>query len=707
MCSSDLLQRILNYCRPSKVTIPSDTQRNPTWVPIEFYSFMLWNNSDPDQTVPIENLKTFWAEIELKISETTDLRVDFLKDKSEMTQADFRYRNVLLLIREVQLGYHSFRTHSICLSHNDQYIEQKYKIGQDIIIRLNTETEEVIDVKAIETQGSLSKEKWKWSVTFPNCQPVPIDEFQCLRSEQDPLNPNIQIIKLYGAYTHTLRETLNYNPQMWQMKYLMSHKRLNYVAGTRRWGKTIHAAYLIMRRLYCNPSTRRHAMRHVKALYVAPTEDKFKSVLDYIDAASERLKLLKVIKYHKDERRLQLVDEHVNHNGKRFVETVSTCDFTSGRSFEPARGNGSDEVIIDEAWFTPEDVYLNILPIIENEGATLFCISTIDWESQKQWFYEQLIHCEQFNDPEWFAMRITIDDIDDSIISASSKERMKKALEDKPVRYYAELYATFPEIEAVFSPSNLFIIRNDEMYRQKQFVSTIIGYDPAKRSDYAGIVVAQIHKDPKFWHELTVIETHKLQWDYTTTQKNFLLDLKKKYSCIEWQYESAYKLKTEIIIDATVVGDVVAESFGTMIDHKLWYTGNSLRAEVDPKSGIWKASKKTIVNNTSILIDNKRLHAWNNLEDLLKEVSSFKKYQSASGNMKYEAEIGHDDLVNAMMLCSFYFWFICWHIYEISDNASKDNRYVAEEIDRRTNLYKPYSSRMEPVKAKSKSYSFI
>ena len=120
---------------------------------------MLWNNSDPDQTVPIENLKTFGAEIELKISETTDLRVDFLKDKSEMTQADFRYRNVLLLIREVQLGYHSFRTHSICLSHNDQYIEQKYKIGQDIVIRLNTETEEVIDVKAIETQGNLSKEK--------------------------------------------------------------------------------------------------------------------------------------------------------------------------------------------------------------------------------------------------------------------------------------------------------------------------------------------------------------------------------------------------------------------------------------------------------------------------------------------------------------------------------------------------------------------
>lgn len=75
--------------------------------------------------------------------------------------------------------------------------------------------------------------------------------------------------------------------------------------------------------------------------------------------------------------------------------TVATCDFASGKGYEPARGNGSDFIIIDEAGFIKEDVYLNILPIIENENAKLFAISTIDWNTPKNWFYEQLCHYEQ------------------------------------------------------------------------------------------------------------------------------------------------------------------------------------------------------------------------------------------------------------------------------------------------------------------------
>ena len=31
------------------------------------------------------------------------------------------------------------------------------------------------------------------------------------------------------------------------------------------------------------------------------------------------------------------------------------------------------------------------------------------------------------------------------------------------------------------------------------------------------------------------------------------------------------KWKVSVIIDATVVGDVVAESFGALIDYKVWY----------------------------------------------------------------------------------------------------------------------------------------
>ena len=80
--------------------------------------------------------------------------------------------------------------------------------------------------------------------------------------------------------------------------------------------------------------------------------------------------------------------------------TVATCDFASGKGYEPARGNGSDFIIIDEAGFIKEDVYFNILPIVENENAKLFAISTIDWNTPKNWFYELLCHYEQEGDAE-------------------------------------------------------------------------------------------------------------------------------------------------------------------------------------------------------------------------------------------------------------------------------------------------------------------
>jgi hypothetical protein len=77
-------------------------------------------------------------------------------------------------------------------------------------------------------------------------------------------------------------------------------------------------------------------------------------------------------------------------------------------------------------------------------------------------------------------MRVTIDDIDTNIIAETSKERMKKALKNNPQRFYAELYATFPSINSVFNTTHLFIVPNETMTPSE----IIIGYDPAKRSDF-------------------------------------------------------------------------------------------------------------------------------------------------------------------------------------------------------------------------------
>lgn len=233
-----------------------------------------------------------------------------------------------------------------------------------------------------------------------------------------------------------------------------------------------------MREGYRNPS-KRNSSRQVKSLYIAPKEEQYKSVLDYIDTASERIKLLKVFKWAKDEKRLRLVDESLTRGNQVVKTVVSTCDFASGKGYEPARGNGSDFIIIDEAGFIKEDVYLNILPILENEKSKLFAISTIDWNTPKNWFYELLCFYEQGEDEDGYSQRVTIDDIDENLMDIKSKERMKKALSGNMDRYYAELYATFPSINSVFSTQALFCMSRDLAPEE-----IVIGYDPAKRSDY-------------------------------------------------------------------------------------------------------------------------------------------------------------------------------------------------------------------------------
>ena len=65
---------------------------------------------------------------------------------------------------------------------------------------------------------------------------------------------------------------------------------------------------------------------------------------------------------------------------------------------------------------------------------------------------------------------------------------MKASLRDNPNRFYAELYATFPNISTVFDTSSFFVANS----KHEQPVGYVIGYDPAKRSDFAGIIVGEI-----------------------------------------------------------------------------------------------------------------------------------------------------------------------------------------------------------------------
>lgn len=638
--------------------------------------------------------KLSWADspmiwqVDIKLSDTNNISVNVENVIPELNAEEFRYSNIALLIKEVSDGFISFKEYSIVNNNgNWTYTQQKFKIGQDLII--NIKWQNILSVEAKQTAYDISKVDGIWSIFLDwkfICKSDDFNPIDTVENEDWTLT-----IKIYWAYTHILRNILWYNPQTWQYKYLMREKRLNVVAGCRRAWKTMHSSYKIFKRMYRNPSSSKHRHRQPKGLYIAPSEDKFKALLDYIEASSERIKVLKILKYNTKSKRLILSDEILDKNWKPLLSTVATFDFISAKWYEPWRWNGSDEIIIDEAGYVSEDVYLTLLPIIENEQADLYTISTIDWETPKHWFYELLMSYEQEWDIDWYAQRVTIDDIDEHIISNSSKERMKRALKNNLQRYYAELYATFPAINSVFGTTHFFIMPD----KNKEFEEIVIWYDPAKRSDYWWVIVWWIFNDQSE-KRMNFIEEYRLQWDYNPYQKDFLMNLKTRYI--------NQNIPVSLIMDATSAWDVVAEIMWNLVDYKVWYTWTSAKPEMD-KYGSRKYGKKNLVHMLQILIDTKKIQSFSSLTTLIEEMKNFKMIHSNNWNVKYEASVWHDDIVNASMLCWFYFWFILWQFSTIQYDTDIELRKVYDEFIRNDNLYKSYSQRTN-ISKKPKQYIF-
>lgn len=560
-----------------------------------------------------------------------------------------KYENIILLLKEVSDWYYDVRKHSIVDKQQGTLVQQEYVLGRDVYAEVDMKNRKVLKIEQWDTQYWAEKTDDWWIIIQPDGTRINTDTFSPYKTEQDW---DILKIWLYWAYTHVLREILKFKPITRQYKFLLWFKRLNFVAWCRRSGKTFLSAYIILRELWRMPNSIRHISRQVRSLYIAPSEDKFKEVIDYIRQSSERVRLLRLVEFNKKENRLSLLDEQTWRNQKTFL-TVATCDFSSAKWYEPGRWRAADMVIIDEAAFIPEDVWLNILPIIGNEKAKCFAISTIDWNTNRNWFYEQLVEAEKWLDDvehiELFGMRVTIDDIDDVLVDPTMKNTMKNSLKHNRPRYYAELYASLPEVGTVFDTDGFYMLNKDFTPGERSW-AFIIWYDPAKRTDVWAVVVwhYKIWTDGKQYCQM--IEEYELGWRYED-QKTALRNIKQKYQDM---YPGCPAI---VLIDATQAGDVVAELFGNIIDYRIWFTAHGKRPEVD-SYWAWKIPKKHLVHLTQALIENNTLKAWVGLKNLMEEIKNFKMIETPSGGIKYEAEVWHDDHVSAMMLISFYLWYI-------------------------------------------------
>jgi len=604
------------------------------------------------------------------------------KPANELSNTEFRYNNIMLLIKEAKDWYFDCRTHSLALKNKRNVYElHEYLIWEDIDIIINTKTNEVLQVDTRETiYRSYKDDTWVWSIQEKDkpSTKIKVSQFKNIITTLDSTNPDIQHIQLRWAYTHVLRNILWFKPQTWQYKCLINQMRINYVAWVRRWGKTLLSSYLIIRFLYRNPTDLKHTLRQPKWIYTITSKDKFKAVLDYIEAQSNRIKVLKSLIYIKRQDRLILSDDKIDFWKTKYQEIQSTYDFISSKWYKTWVWNGWDDIILDESSTISEDVWLNLAPIVTNEWANLFCISTIDWLTPKQWFYTNLVNVERWVIQNAYSQRVTIDDIDSNIMDKEAKEYAKSTLIHNMPRYLWELYATFSSESQVFSSEGSVVL--DLPVQPHKFEEIILWYDPAKRSDYGAIVVVWV-----FESKLYAIEEFQLQWDYSTYQKTVLFDLKRKYL--------DYWIKTTLIMDWTSAWDVVAEILWNIVDFKVWYTwdnSSSYKPHVDDFWS-WKVSKTRLVTTTQMLFETKRIKIFSNLVKLQGEITTFKQYLS-NWKTKYDAiSWEHDDLVNWLMLISFFYWYIQWNLSGLTKSNDLELQTLnRQHMNSKTGLYKEY-----------------
>lgn len=569
-----------------------------------------------------------------------------LKDYHALTDEDKKYQNCLLTIKEVLNDYVDLRSHSVVIT-DDTWASKAvtYKMAEDVHLVLDHKNQKVISIEQHQTVYSATKTANSWQI-IDDTTGVSIDyrDFQNYTIIEHP-DTGFTEYFLRWAYTHILRKILNFNPQQWQLQYLLWEKKENYLAGCRRMGKTALAAYEIPRELLCMPNKQMFRNRPRKALFIAPTKDKYKEVLDYFMEYTSKIRELRNLVYNSKLDRITFEDQVIGVWRSKVCTPLAICDFGTSRWFEAGRGKAADWIGVEEAGYVSESVFDNVMPIVEGEGARLFCISTINADDTAQWFLRELTKAEErMRDPNpvisqhVFALRVTIDEIDERVMTRSQKESTKeRALIRWYSYYYAELFATVPSKNSVFDTNGFFI---PLLPSKPTSWVLIIAYDPAKRADYGAVTISGVIEN-----KLVLFETIRWQGlDYHEQRDRFQQILTRF---------SGQQIYT--VMDSTGVGEAVREIFRGMIRFHVWYSSRKQPAEID-QYGTWNVGKRDLVEMCQSLIESKQLVATMDQNVLADEMVAFTEFRTKQGSYSYSAKTWHDDVVNAMLLTSFVYW---------------------------------------------------
>ena len=466
------------------------------------------------------------------------------------------------------------------------------------------------------------------------------------------------------------------------------------------WHNSFLSALLAVRELL----KENYSPKPTRILYYGLSVWKTKTVIDYLLALTKDFRKFKMFQRRQSERTLSFIDPDTK-------DTIWSIEFHSAQEDEAWVGEYADMIIIDEAARFPEYVYDAMKAIIFSEWAKAFIISTIWWDTSKNWFYQELLKAEKENikrkwsiaeyeyktdnvikkvNEHWYdyflknrwdiyeelnraifehkryvAWRVTIDEVD------RMPDYKKKALIDEirsnPLRYFTEVYCIYPSENKVFNyESGLTELDKEEVLHKKKYQKIYVWYDPALTSDNAGITSVWVYRDDLWKLRFEIFDSIFIdpnRWMRYQEQVQFVTKIIRNYKTV--------CPDTYLCVDAWWVGIAVMENFKDQtIDFPIKSIWNWV---LHRERWVWIAPKELMVITLKNLFDEWYVKTNKTLKDLLAEIDYFKKKTTAAGNNKYEAEVWHDDLVTSMMIAIFSAFEIDSLKNELNSDSSKWN----------------------------------
>lgn len=380
-----------------------------------------------------------------------------------------------------------------------------------------------------------------------------------------------------------------------QRRIHKSRARFRVVACGRRFGKTLCAVYEILEFALTHPGS--------NCAWVAPWYRQSKIVYRFIRKVFHRTGK-SIIVYKSD---TDLRFEFANG---------SVISFFSSENYDAMRGDGYDFIVIDEAADSLRDgkLWTDVIrpALADRRGQALF----IGTPKGRNLFFLLFSRGKDPEYPEWESFHART--ADNPHIARDEIEAAKKELPEDTVRqeydaeFLEESAGVFRRIASVLEGTL------DPDYQPRYGHTYVIGWDPAKYSDYSVLFVYDLDLGRVVWFD------RFNQFDYSYQVK--------RVAAVARRFNNAF-----VLMDSTGVGDVVLER---------------LREHYDNCDGylLTNPSKKTLIEALQLAIQDAAFKM-PDIEVVVNELKQFERRMTPSRNVIYSAPSGaHDDCVIALAL---------------------------------------------------------